>query len=100
MVTFAVTDKLPFGKISDIQWFMIKKPDESRVKLNSEKNSQSFHSVIPDILVSKYDSIRLEYDRGEKIFKDISAIKEEDDDMEDQKPINVGECPFTAESIA
>jgi|ETNmetMinimDraft_14_1059893.scaffolds.fasta_scaffold19328_2 hypothetical protein len=37
--------------------------------------------------------------RGEKIFKDISDIKNEDDEHEDQKPINVGECPFTPESI-
>ena len=50
--------------------------------------------------MSKHDSIREEYERGEKIFKDISAIKNEDDEMEDQKPINVGECPFTSDSIA
>ena len=28
LTTFAITNKLPFGKISDVQWWYVKKPDE------------------------------------------------------------------------
>jgi hypothetical protein len=39
LTNFNVTKKLPFGKVSDINWWIIKKPDESKQKLIADKNS-------------------------------------------------------------
>ena len=39
LTNFNVTKKLPFGKVSDINWWLIKKPDESKVRLIADKNS-------------------------------------------------------------
>ena len=97
-ISFQTTEMLPFGKISNVEYFTVKNNGD-RVKLNTEKNSLSYEAVVPDILVSKFDSNKEEFARGEKIYTDLKDIKNEDDELEEQKPINVGECPFTPESI-